>query len=105
MRKVRFGRKALWHNRQRPVIRPPFQRILAGVTLEALGGRILCCNPAMARMLGYPDHAMVEGRPAESTFYDHADYERHRGAVLSKGSVTEEIRLRGASGAPVWVLA
>jgi diguanylate cyclase (GGDEF)-like protein/PAS domain S-box-containing protein len=82
-----------------------FERILAGVTLEALGGEIICCNPAMARMLGYPEYTMVEGRPAESMFYEHADFERHRGAVLSKGSVTEEIRLRGANGGPLWVLA
>src|SRR5688572_28297004 len=82
-----------------------FERILAGVSLESLSGEIVRCNPALARMLGYPDAAMLEGRLAESLFYDAADAERHRREVLSRGSLTEEVRLRTANGEPLWVMA
>lgn len=82
-----------------------FERILAGVTLESLAGRIVCCNPALARMLGHAEPAMLEGRPAESIFHDSVDFERHRRDVLSRGTVTEELRLRRADGTPLWVLA
>ncbi len=82
-----------------------FDRILAGVSLESLDGRIVCCNPALARMLGYPDPSAVLGGLAETLFFDHADFERHRREVLSRGSVTEEIRLCTAAGDPLWVLA
>jgi diguanylate cyclase (GGDEF)-like protein len=82
-----------------------FDRILAGVSLEALDGRIGCCKPARARRLGNPDPAVVLGRRAETLFYDHADFERHRREVLSRGAVTEELRLCTANGEPLWVLA
>jgi diguanylate cyclase (GGDEF)-like protein/PAS domain S-box-containing protein len=81
------------------------ERVTAGVSLESLGGEIVSCNPAMARMLGYPDPAMIEGHMAESLFFDPADAERHRRDVLSRGSITEEVRLRTYAGEPIWVMA
>jgi diguanylate cyclase (GGDEF)-like protein/PAS domain S-box-containing protein len=82
-----------------------FERVLAGVSLESIAGEVVCCNPALARMLGYPDPSMIEGHMAESLFFDPGDAERHRVEVLSKGSITEEVRLRTALGEPLWVMA
>lgn len=88
-----------------PYDRCLFERILAGVSLESLGGRIVCCNRGLARMLGYADPSEVEGRMAESLFFDSADFERHRAEVLSRGSLTEELRFQTAAGEVLWVLA
>lgn len=88
-----------------PTDRCLFERVHAGVSVESLSGVVLHCNPALARMLGYPDPAMIEGRPVESLFFDSADAERHRREVLSRGSLTEEVRLRTAAGEPIWVLS
>src|SRR3954464_10198594 len=82
-----------------------FERTLAGVSLESLGGRILYANPALARMLGYPGPALLEGKLAETLFADAGDAERHRGAVLTTGSSSEELRLGTATGGEVWVMA
>src|SRR5688572_21658988 len=82
-----------------------FERVSAGVSLETLGGRVLCCNPALARMLGYDDVGRIEGRSAENLFFDAADAERHRREALARGSLTEELRLRTVAGEPLWVMA
>ena len=81
------------------------ERAPAGFSLEGLDGRIRAINPALARMLGYPTPAALEGKPAEMLFAESADSQRHRAAVLASGSVTEELRLRRADGTTLWVMA
>ena len=53
------------------------ERILAGVSLETLGGRLLYANAPFVRMLGYGDTSQIEGEGTDGLFWDPADGERY----------------------------
>jgi diguanylate cyclase (GGDEF)-like protein/PAS domain S-box-containing protein len=83
-----------------------FERNLAGVFRNTVNGRVLDCNDAYARILGFGARGECIGRNLPG-FY--ADTWR-RSAVLEslrqKGTLSDqEICLRRADGSPVWVLA
>jgi len=82
-----------------------FAGSLAGVYLSTPEGKILECNEAMARMLGYgsPEELMKVGTPAT---YDDPDEREDILAQLEQfGSMRNcEVRLRTKSGEPIWCL-
>ena len=82
-----------------------FERSLAGVYQSTLDGRLLDCNEAFARMLGYPSRAKC----LESSVADHYQSTRDRRPFVEKiqqdGRVTDfENKVRRLDGSPMWVL-
>ncbi len=53
-----------------------FERNMAGVYRATVDGRILDCNPALARLLGYPSPEPVLAMNARELYVDPADRER-----------------------------
>jgi two-component system sensor histidine kinase/response regulator len=82
-----------------------FQRSLAGVYQSTLEGRLLDCNEAFARILGYSSReACLEGAPADH-YRDTSDRDRFMASLSASGKLTDlESRLRRADGSNVWVL-
>ncbi len=83
-----------------------FERNLAGLYRTTVDGRILDCNSAFARILGYPSREDVLKISALDLYSDSGD----RDSFLSRLAqqrvlVNFEICLRRRDGSPVWVLA
>jgi diguanylate cyclase (GGDEF)-like protein/PAS domain S-box-containing protein len=83
-----------------------FERNLAGLYRTTVDGRILDCNSAFARILGYPSREDVLKVSALDLYSDPGD----RDSFLSRLSqqrvlVNFELCLRRRDGSPVWVLA
>jgi diguanylate cyclase (GGDEF)-like protein/PAS domain S-box-containing protein len=82
-----------------------FERNLAGVYRNTLDGRMLDCNDALARMLGYDSRDEVMQRNAEEAYFEPAERQRFVEQILRERSVTAmEVRLRRKDGRPVWLL-
>jgi diguanylate cyclase (GGDEF)-like protein/PAS domain S-box-containing protein len=82
-----------------------FERNLAGVYRATLAGRILECNDAFARVLGYPSREEVLSRTAGDLFFRPEDRERSLAHLREKGTLTNfELRMRRKDGTSVWVL-
>lgn len=82
-----------------------FERNIAGVALTNSDGKVVDCNDACARILGYDSAEEVRGRQAED-FYDNP---AERAAILEELSqsgciFSREVRLRRNDGSVVWVL-
>lgn len=83
-----------------------FDQNLAGIMLSTRGGRILQCNPAFARMLGYSSPAEVEQRRASEFYFDPADRDALVSQLAEQGSMSsQEICMRARDGRMIWVLA
>lgn len=82
-----------------------FERSLAGIFRHDPDGRMLECNEAFARMLGYGSPEEVRGRAVDEVYHRPADWPRLR-RTLDAGQVASNValRLRRADGTPVWVL-
>ncbi len=83
-----------------------FERNLAGLYRTTVDGRILDCNSAFARILGYPSREDVLKVSALELYSDPGD----RDSFLARLSqqrvlVNFELCLRRRDGSPVWVLA
>ncbi len=83
-----------------------FERNLAGLYRTTVDGRILDCNSAFARILGYPSREDVLKVSALDLYSDPGD----RDSFLSRLAqqrvlVNFELCLRRRDGSPVWVLA
>lgn len=82
-----------------------FEKTVAGVGIVSLGGRILDCNDAMARMFGYQTAAEMRGRDIRDFYRDPAQREdllaelKRSGAFLNK-----EWEFRRTDSSPFWVL-
>jgi diguanylate cyclase (GGDEF)-like protein/PAS domain S-box-containing protein len=82
-----------------------FERNLAGVYRNTIDGRILDCNEALARSLGYDSREEFMQKNAEELYFDPAeraqliDYLRKHRTLSSA-----ETRLRKKDGTPVWLL-
>ena len=82
-----------------------FERNLAGLYRSTLDGRILECNSALARILGYPSREEVLALNMHELHLDPEDREVTLAALLQqKFLVNYEISLRRRDGSPVWVL-
>jgi PAS domain S-box-containing protein len=83
-----------------------FERNLAGIVRVRLDGRILDCNPAYVRMLGYESRADVLRLNARDLYLDPEGRERLlAGLRTPTGRMDVEIQLRRADGKPIWVSA
>jgi diguanylate cyclase (GGDEF)-like protein/PAS domain S-box-containing protein len=82
-----------------------FERNLAGVYRATLDGRILHCNDAFARALGFPDAATCLGSLEKSPWLDDNERERVMRRLQEEGSLLGiESGMLREDGAPVSVL-
>jgi PAS domain S-box-containing protein len=82
-----------------------FERNLAGVYRATLEGRIVECNDAFARVLGYASGAEVRGLSAGDLYQVPALRQAFVERLLSEGTiVSHESEGRRKDGAPVWML-
>ena len=81
-----------------------FEQNPAGVVVEAVDGRIVECNQALATLLGYRQE-QLRGEPASLLFQDPTESLARRRRVAEGATIqNEEVRLRHALGHAVWVL-
>lgn len=82
-----------------------FERSLAGVYRSDLAGKLLDCNDAFARILGFTSREEALGVPLTHHDFDPGDRARLTARLLAEKSLTNiEVRLRRKDGEPVWVL-
>lgn len=82
-----------------------FERNLAGVLRTTVGGRILECNQATARMFGFNLPEEVRMLSVLDFYHQSLDREEFLTRLRSEKSVTNyEMRLRRKDGDAVWVL-
>jgi diguanylate cyclase (GGDEF)-like protein/PAS domain S-box-containing protein len=82
-----------------------FDQNPAGVVVETADGRILECNAALARMLGYDDPHRLRDLPASALFHNPVeDLERRHRLASGEAIDNEETRLRHKSGRAVWAV-
>jgi diguanylate cyclase (GGDEF)-like protein/PAS domain S-box-containing protein len=82
-----------------------FERNLAGVYRATLDGRLLECNEAFARILGYSSRAEVLAHSAWDLFFNREDRDIFLARLKEKGSLTNfEVRIRRRDGTSLWVL-
>jgi two-component system sensor histidine kinase/response regulator len=82
-----------------------FDRSLAGVYESATDGRILNCNDAFARILGYPSREVCMQSRAGAHYVDPESRTAFLARLREKKSLSDfENRLRTLEGKPIWVL-
>ncbi len=82
-----------------------FERNLAAVYQTDLEGRILQCNEAFSRMLGYASREDVLGRSLFELSDDRSAQEAFFLRLQQSGALSDiELRLRRKDGAPIWIL-
>jgi diguanylate cyclase (GGDEF)-like protein/PAS domain S-box-containing protein len=82
-----------------------FERNLAGVYRATLAGRLLECNEALVRLLGYSSREDLMRRTAWDLFYDRRERESALARLRETGKLSNrEVRLRRKDGVVVWVL-
>ncbi len=80
-----------------------FEQNLAGVFRSLPDGRLLECNDAFARMLGYESRAEIIGVNACTFYFESTDRERSLAYLRKYGSINNSVmRLRRKDGAEVW---
>jgi PAS domain S-box-containing protein len=86
-------------------LRALFDRNLAGMFRSRRDGRVLECNAALVRLLGYRSRDEVLACNAKEFYLDANDRERLL-RLLRPGAVVtnEELQLRRADGIPLWGL-
>ena len=86
-------------------LRALFDRNLAGMFRSRRDGRVLECNAAFVRLLGYRSRDDVLAHNAKDFDMDAKDRERLRQLVRPGAGVTNEaLQLRRADGMPLWGL-
>jgi diguanylate cyclase (GGDEF)-like protein/PAS domain S-box-containing protein len=82
-----------------------FERNLAGVYHNLPDGRMLDCNDAMARMLGYETKDELLRLNARDLYYDPSERDEFLDKIEEQGGVSGiETCLRRKDGSPVWLL-
>lgn len=77
----------------------------AGIFRTALDGRIIECNDAMARILGYADRAELMKHSAQELYHSSGDRERYLKDLLERNElINYELTLRHRTGRDVHVL-
>jgi diguanylate cyclase (GGDEF)-like protein/PAS domain S-box-containing protein len=80
-----------------------FEHNLSGFFRSLPDGRLLECNDAFARMLGYESSQEIIGVNSKSFYFDDGDRERYVAYLREHGSINNSvIRLRRRDGAEVW---
>jgi len=92
----------LWRERYRVL----FDKNVAGVILTTPEGRIIDCNEACARILGFDSREEMLAHSAWDLYFNRSEREILLDRLRTKGSCPrEEVCLKGKSGGPIWVLA
>lgn len=82
-----------------------FERNLAGVYRSTVDGRLLECNPAFAKMLGFDSVEEVLQIPTWDLYFSRSDREVLIEKLTERREMHNfEICLRKKDGSPVWVL-
>ncbi len=82
-----------------------FHRNLAGAYRSTVDGRLLECNAAFARILGYDSPEEMVQIPTWDLYFSHEDREHSIKALREQGELANfELRLRRRDGTPVWVI-
>jgi diguanylate cyclase (GGDEF)-like protein/PAS domain S-box-containing protein len=82
-----------------------FERNLAGVYRSTPDGRLLECNEAFARILGYSSREELLGRTAWDLFFSRRDRDVCLARLREHGTLENfEVRMRRKDGSSVWVL-
>ncbi|HEX5481153.1 MAG TPA: response regulator [Terriglobia bacterium] len=82
-----------------------FERSLAGVFRTTLGGQVLDCNGALARILGHASREECLARPVTEWYANPEDRNRMLLRLKEQKSLTNfELSLRRREGSSVWVL-
>jgi diguanylate cyclase (GGDEF)-like protein/PAS domain S-box-containing protein len=82
-----------------------FERNLAGVYRTTIAGKVLSCNPALARILGYDSAEELLSTPVLQRYPDPVERERLLAQLHESGSVAGyEVRLRRKDDKEIWVL-
>lgn len=83
-----------------------FEANLAGILRTTIEGRVLECNEAFARMLGYNSRAEVAALQAHQFYYRPTDRDEILARLQELRALTQqEICYRRRDGGPVWTLA
>lgn len=82
-----------------------FERNLAGVYRSTIGGKILDCNVACARIFGFETRNEMLNQPALSLYFSADDREGMLAILQKDGVVTDlEIKMRRKDGSAVWLI-
>jgi diguanylate cyclase (GGDEF)-like protein/PAS domain S-box-containing protein len=82
-----------------------FERNLAGVYRNDADGRVLDCNDACARILGFSSRDELLAGSAHDFYFDHAERQRVVQILREQKQISNlEQRMRRADGTAVWVL-
>lgn len=82
-----------------------FERGLCGVFLTTPAGRIVDCNDAFVRVLGYGAREEVLARPATEMYFHADERAQYVERLRREGALANiEARLRRQDGSEVWVL-
>jgi len=82
-----------------------FWKSQIGAFRTSVDGRILDCNVAFCRMLGYTKRAELIGRSNSTAYFSASDRAEFIDRLKAAGEVTNrEMRLRRKDGSAVWVL-
>ncbi len=82
-----------------------FEKNLAGILRTALDGRVLECNEAFAKMLGYDSSQEVTSLNVQAFYCQPADRDAILGRLRERQALAqEEICFRRKDGAPAWIL-
>jgi PAS domain S-box-containing protein len=82
-----------------------FERSLSGIYEATLDGRLLDCNTAFARILGYESREQLLSKPIAEHYHVPAEREVFVSRIMHEDSLSNfESRLRGRDGQLVWIL-
>lgn len=82
-----------------------FDRNLAGVYRSSMDGRVLDCNDAYARMLGFASRSELKARNVSDSYWNPTDRDELLRRLREHGMLSNvETCLRRKDGQPVWVL-
>lgn len=83
-----------------------FERHVAGLFRNSVAGKILDCNDAYARILGYGSRWDLIGRDVNDLHRDVGERERTIAELRERASLSDhELCMRRKDGSPVWVSA
>ncbi len=92
----------LWRERYRVL----FDENVAGAILTTPEGRIVDCNEACARILGFDSREEMLAHSAWDFYFNRAEREILLDRLRTPGNnPAEEVCLRARDGAPIWVIA
>jgi PAS domain S-box-containing protein len=82
-----------------------FEQNLAGVYRSTVGGRVLECNAALARIFGFESPEALRAAPATDLYLEASDRQRHVERLRAHGAVhSGELQMRRRDGARIWVV-